>query len=44
MVHELLGIRHNRVDLQKLPGVSEELKEVVLSTSQDEFYKAVGFA
>lgn len=41
MVHELLSIRHNRVDLQKVPGISDDLKEVVLSTTQDEFYKTV---
>ncbi|XP_026192598.1 vacuolar protein sorting-associated protein 45 [Cyclospora cayetanensis] len=40
MVHELLGIRHNRVDLHKVSGIVEDLKEVVLSTTQDEFYKA----
>ncbi|KAL8275939.1 hypothetical protein Esti_000055 [Eimeria stiedai] len=44
MVHELLSIRHNRVDLQKVPGISEDLKEVVLSTTQDEFYKANCFS
>lgn len=41
MVHELLGIRLNRVDLSKVPNISDDLKEVVLSTTQDEFYKAV---
>lgn len=40
MVHELLGIRLNRVDLSKVPNISDDLKEVVLSTTQDEFYKA----
>ncbi|KAL8435826.1 hypothetical protein ACSSS7_002203 [Eimeria intestinalis] len=44
MVHELLSIRHNRVDLHKVPSVSEDLKEVVLSTTQDEFYKANCFS
>ncbi|KAL8448218.1 hypothetical protein Emag_003986 [Eimeria magna] len=44
MVHELLSIRHNRVDLHKVPGISEDLKEVVLSTTQDEFYKANCFS
>eukprot|EP00127_Corallochytrium_limacisporum_P006953 Clim_evm7s239 gene=Clim_evmTU7s239 len=38
MIHELLGIKNNRVDLSGLPGVKPEMKEVVLSTEQDEFY------
>jgi len=40
MVHELLGIHNNRVDLSNAPGVRKELKEVVLSTEQDPFYKS----
>eukprot|EP00736_Rhodelphis_marinus_P001660 Rmarinus@m.15099 len=38
MVHELLGIHDNRVSLAHLPRVSPELKEVVLSADQDEFF------
>eukprot|EP00047_Mylnosiga_fluctuans_P009905 m.13677 g.13677 ORF g.13677 m.13677 type:complete len:552 (+) comp2853_c0_seq1:1333-2988(+) len=38
MVHELLGIRNNRVDLRSAPGVPKELHEVVLSTA-DSFYE-----
>ncbi|XP_060676539.1 vacuolar protein sorting-associated protein 45 [Hemiscyllium ocellatum] len=38
MVHELLGINNNRIDLSRVPGVSRELKEVVLSAENDEFY------
>lgn len=38
MVHELLTINNNRVDLSKVAGVPKELKEVVLSAEQDEFY------
>lgn len=26
MVHELLGIKNNRIDLSKVPGISRELK------------------
>jgi vacuolar protein sorting-associated protein 45 len=37
MVHELLGMRNNRVDLTRAPGVHKDLREVVLST-QDKFY------
>ncbi|ELR14005.1 vacuolar protein sortingassociated protein 45, putative [Acanthamoeba castellanii str. Neff] len=40
MVHELLGIQNNRVDLSRAPGVRKELKEVVLTTEQDPFYKS----
>lgn len=38
MVHQLLTIRNNRVDLSSVAGVPSELKEVVLSAEQDEFY------
>ncbi|KAI7798778.1 vacuolar protein sorting-associated protein 45 [Triplophysa rosa] len=38
MVHELLGINNNRIDLSRVPGISKELREVVLSAENDEFY------
>uniref|UniRef100_A0A8C7VYV0 Vacuolar protein sorting-associated protein 45 n=1 Tax=Oncorhynchus mykiss TaxID=8022 RepID=A0A8C7VYV0_ONCMY len=38
MVHELLGLNNNRIDLSRVPGISKELKEVVLSAENDEFY------
>ena len=41
MVHEILGIHNNRVSLAKVPGVSKELQEVVLSAEHDEFYANV---
>lgn len=41
MVHELLSINNNRVSLGHVPGISKELKEVVLSAEQDEFYADV---
>lgn len=41
MVHELLTIYNNRVNLSEIPGVPKELKEAVLSTEQDEFYAKV---
>eukprot|EP01112_Ceratiomyxa_fruticulosa_P003673 TRINITY_DN13992_c0_g1_i2.p1 TRINITY_DN13992_c0_g1~~TRINITY_DN13992_c0_g1_i2.p1 ORF type:complete len:554 (-),score=113.48 TRINITY_DN13992_c0_g1_i2:148-1809(-) len=44
MVHELLGIQNNRVDLSRVPGIRDELKEVVLSGEQDPFYKSNMFA
>eukprot|EP00727_Mastigamoeba_balamuthi_P005873 m51a1_g1905 putative sec1-like family protein (888) ;mRNA; r:787917-791825 len=40
MVHELLGITRNRVDLSRAPGVTTpELREVVLSADQDQFFR-----
>lgn len=39
MVHELLGINNNRVDLSKVPDIQAELKEVVLSGDQDAFFR-----
>jgi vacuolar protein sorting-associated protein 45 len=38
MVHELVGIDNNRVDLRGAPGVSKELEQVVLSADQDAFF------
>lgn len=38
MVHELLTINNNRVNLSSIPGVAKELTEVVLSVEQDTFY------
>ncbi|GLG98219.1 Protein ROP [Gryllus bimaculatus] len=38
MVHELLTITNNRVDLSHVQGISKDLKEVVLSAEQDDFY------
>lgn len=41
MVHELLGINNNRIDLSRVPGISKDLREVVLSAENDEFYANV---
>ena len=41
MVHELLGIHNNRVDLSAVPGVAKDLQEVVLSAEHDEFFSEV---
>lgn len=38
MVHELLTINKQRVDLSGVQGVPKDLKEIVLSSEQDEFY------
>ena len=41
MVHELLGIKNNRVSLREVPGISKELEEVVMNAEYDEFYEKV---
>jgi len=41
MVHELLGITNNRINLTGVPGVSRDMQEVVLSAEHDEFYANV---
>lgn len=43
MLHELLTITNNRINLSEVPGVSRDLKEVILSSEQDEFYERVRF-
>ena len=44
MIHELLGIHRNRVDLKHVPSLSEEMKEVVLSCDDDDFFKKIMFS
>ncbi|KAI1375750.1 Sec1-like protein [Hypoxylon crocopeplum] len=39
MVHQLLGIHNGRVNLDDVPDVRPELKEIVLSPDQDPFFK-----
>lgn len=41
MVHELLGLNNNRIDLSRVPGINKDLREVVLSAENDEFYANV---
>ena len=43
MVHELLGINNNRINLSHLPSVPKDLQEVVLSSEHDEFYSKVQY-
>lgn len=38
MVGELIGIKNNRVILDNVPDISQELQEVVLSQAQDSFF------
>ena len=41
MLHEVLTIVNNRVSLTHVPGISNDLKDIVLSHDQDEFYQNV---
>ena len=41
MIHEILEIKNNRVDLKHLAHLEEEMKEVVLSSDDDEFFKQI---
>ena len=41
MVHELIGIKNNRVSLNDVPGVTKELEEVVMNAEYDDFYSNV---
>ena len=41
MVHELLGIKNNRVSLHQVPDIAKELEEVVMNAEYDEFYANV---
>ena len=41
MVHELIGIKDNRIDLRHIDHLSEEMKEVVLSGEDDVFFRKV---
>ncbi|KAK4273931.1 hypothetical protein QN277_017231 [Acacia crassicarpa] len=40
MVHELIGIQDNKVDLKSLGKFPKDQEEVVLSSEQDSFFKA----
>eukprot|EP00557_Chaetoceros_sp_GSL56_P013692 CAMPEP_0176480564 /NCGR_PEP_ID=MMETSP0200_2-20121128/2346_1 /TAXON_ID=947934 /ORGANISM="Chaetoceros sp., Strain GSL56" /LENGTH=589 /DNA_ID=CAMNT_0017876695 /DNA_START=155 /DNA_END=1924 /DNA_ORIENTATION=+ len=44
MVHELLGLNNNRVVLKGAPNVTKELEEVVLSPTEDDFFKRNRFS
>ncbi|XP_065881305.1 vacuolar protein sorting-associated protein 45 homolog [Euphorbia lathyris] len=39
MVHELIGIQDNKVDLRNIGKLSKDQQEVVLSSEQDAFFK-----
>lgn len=39
MIHELIGAENNRVSLEKAPNVPEDLRNVVLDASTDDFFR-----
>jgi len=39
MVHELLGLNNNRVTMKGAPGIKKDMEELVLSATQDQFFK-----
>merc|ERR1712151_479832 len=39
MLHELLGMENNRIDMSKVPNIRKELEMIVMSASQDPFYE-----
>lgn len=39
MVHEVLVIENNRVDMSQVPGIKKELEKIVMSTAQDPFFE-----
>jgi hypothetical protein len=41
MVHELLEIKNNRVDLKHLENLEADMREVVLSSDDDRFFRRV---
>jgi len=41
MVHELIGIKNNRVSLTQVPGITKELEQVIMNAEYDDFYAKV---
>mmetsp|Transcript_27167 Transcript_27167/g.63188 ORF Transcript_27167/g.63188 Transcript_27167/m.63188 type:complete len:580 (-) Transcript_27167:181-1920(-) len=39
MLHELLHMDNNRIDMSKVPDIRPELKEIVMSSMQDQFFE-----
>lgn len=44
MIHELIGIKNNRVDLRHVKGLSEEMREVVISCDEDQTFADIMFS
>lgn len=41
MIHEILELKNNRVDLKHVENLEEDMKEVVLSCEDDKFFKSI---
>jgi vacuolar protein sorting-associated protein 45 len=41
MIHEILDIKSNRVDLKHVDNLADDMKEVVLSPDEDKFYRRI---
>jgi vacuolar protein sorting-associated protein 45 len=41
MVHELIGIKNNIVNLNNITTIAKDFEEIVLSAEYDEFYEKV---
>lgn len=42
MIHEILGINNNRVDLKsRIKNIPEDMAEVVISSEDDKFFKSI---
>jgi vacuolar protein sorting-associated protein 45 len=41
MIHEILGINLNRIDLKHVENLEDDMKEVVLSCEDDKFFKKI---
>jgi len=39
MLHELLGMDNNRIDMSGVAGVHSEMREIVMSSTQDQFFE-----
>ncbi|KFD62740.1 hypothetical protein M514_09198 [Trichuris suis] len=44
MVHELFGIRNNRVNMESAPTVGADMREIILNPMQDDFYASNMYA
>jgi vacuolar protein sorting-associated protein 45 len=40
MLHQILEMHNNRMDLSNVLGIRDELKQIVVSSTQDDFYKS----
>jgi hypothetical protein len=41
MIHEILDLKLNRVDLKHVENLEADMKEVVLNSDEDAFYKKI---